>query len=270
MRQYRLIYDKPTNGKYNMAIDEAIMVTVAAGESLPTLRFYDWDPPCLSLGYNQTCSDVDTENIAALGWDVVRRPTGGKAILHTDELTYSLTVPLDHPLAKGSVVESYRQISRGFMDALLKLGMNPHSDQQQSASKLAGPVCFEVPSHYEITTSDGRKLIGSAQLRRKGVLLQHGSLPLHGDVTRICDVLIYPDDQIRQAAKIRVDERAATLATALGKIVTWREATDAVMQGFIETFDCQFEEAPLSVREIEHAEELVADKYGNDEWTFRS
>src|SRR6185295_7261954 len=95
MRQWRLIYDLPTTGAANMAADEAVLQAVSAGESMPTLRLYGWSPPCLSLGYGQKTRDVDFERIAANGWDVVRRPTGGRAILHVDELTYSVSLPAD-------------------------------------------------------------------------------------------------------------------------------------------------------------------------------
>src|SRR5690606_23158977 len=103
--------------------------------------------------------------LAALGWDVVRRPTGGRAILHTDELTYSLSLPETHPIAAGGIVESYRRISTALMRALAVLGAPVSADRRDQKPASPGPVCFEVPSHYEITFGE-RKLIGSAQTRR--------------------------------------------------------------------------------------------------------
>ena len=271
MRQYRLIYDQPTNGKLNMAIDEAIMTAVAAGESPPTLRFYAWNPPCLSLGYGQRWKQsVDIERLKEQGWEVVRRATGGRAILHTDELTYSITVPDNHFLAKGQVVESYRRISQAFVTALAQLGLNPHADRHAGGAKSTNPVCFEVPSDYEITTPDGRKLIGSAQIRRKGVVLQHGSLPLHGDLGRICDALIYSDEIKREEAKVKVHSRAATLADALnGKAIHWQEAAEAIANSFAETFEFAFFEGELSSAEITNSETLLETVYDNPEWTYR-
>src|SRR5690349_10912993 len=111
MRQWRLIYDIPANGAWNMAVDESLVESVGAGQSPPTLRFYSWNSPCLSLGYGQRFTDVDVTRVDQLGWDVVRRPTGGRAILHTDELTYSLSLPADDDLAAGTIVESYQRIS---------------------------------------------------------------------------------------------------------------------------------------------------------------
>nr|MCU0476915.1 hypothetical protein [Anaerolineae bacterium] len=116
-------------------------------------------------GFSQSHADADLVRLAAHGWGWVRRPTGGKAILHTDELTYSLSLPADHPLAAQSIVESYREISRALMHALTVLGAATHSERRPADSpKASGAVCFEVPSHYEITV-EGRKLVGSAQVR---------------------------------------------------------------------------------------------------------
>src|SRR5688572_28682565 len=112
MRQWRLIYDSPLPGSVNMARDEAIMTATAAGDVLPTLRLYAWDPACLSLGYGQTTRDVDFDRLISNGWEAVRRPTGGKAILHTDELTYSVALPEDDVLASGGIIETYLRLSR--------------------------------------------------------------------------------------------------------------------------------------------------------------
>jgi len=261
MRQYRLIYDTPTNGAWNMAVDEAILSAVIAGEAPPTLRFYGWNPPCLSLGYGQALSDADTNRLDMLGWDMVRRPTGGKAILHTDELTYSLALPQHHPLAQGSIVESYRRISSGLMAGLNLLGTTLHADKRADESKITGAVCFETPSHYEITASDGRKLVGSAQLRRRGGVLQHGTLPLIGDLSRICDALDFPDEETRQIAKKNVLARAITLELALGRAVSWDVVAHVIVQGFILTFDAQFEVGNLSASEIAHAQQIAQTVY---------
>lgn len=265
MRQWRLIYDTATSGVRNMAVDEAILRGVAAGDSLPTLRLYDWSPPCLSLGYGQKTSDVDFQRLLAHGWEVVRRPTGGRAILHTDELTYSLALPEDHPIASGGIVESYRRISRALMAALALLGAPVQSERRDDMPKTPGPVCFEEPSHYEITFGE-RKLIGSAQMRRFGGMLQHGTLPLMGDLGRICDVLAYEDDAARTEARQMVAARAVTLAEAVdGRIVTWQEAAHAIAAAFAETFEIEWMETPLTVSEQSAADRLTQDVYSSPE-----
>ncbi len=261
-RQWRLIYHDPMNGLRNMAVDEAILNAVQRGDSPPTLRLYAWSPPCLSLGYAQTSTDADLTRINARGWDLVRRPTGGKAILHTEELTYSLAVPGDDPLAEGDIIASYQRISTGLMHALELLGLQPQSRRMDAPKARAGAVCFEVPSHYEITAG-GRKLIGSAQMRRRDALLQHGTLPLSGDLARICDALQYPDEAGRESARMQVRARAVTLQEALGHVVDWGQAADALAQGFAEAFDLRFDthSSTLTPAEQAEAETLTKGKY---------
>jgi lipoate-protein ligase A len=250
-----------------MAADEAMLEAVGSGLALPTLRLYAWQPACLSLGFSQSAADADLVRLAARGWQMVRRPTGGKAILHTDELTYAVALPPTHPLAALGIVESYRHISRALMHALNLLGASPHSDRRapDAPARPAGPVCFEVPSHYEITV-DGKKLIGSAQVRRKSGLLQHGTLPLTGDLTRICDALAYPDDPAREAARDAVRQRAITLQEALGRDVSWDEAAEAVRAGFEAVFDITLVPDTLSPAEIARAEALADEKHRSPDY----
>jgi lipoate-protein ligase A len=268
MRQWRLINDSLAAGAWNMAVDEAIMRAVAAKRQLPTLRFYGWQPACLSLGYGQRASDMNPVTLAAHGWHCVRRTTGGRAILHTDEMTYSLTVPLDDVLAQGDVMESYRLISRGLLAGLQLLGAQPQSEPMPAGVKAVDPVCFETPSHYEITVQ-GKKLIGSAQARRGAGLLQHGTLPLTGDIARICDALVYESVAAREASKAHVRERAITLEDALGREVSWDEAVGEMMRGFSGTFDVELVGGRLSPEEQAEAKRLEAEIYGAESWTLR-
>lgn len=283
MRQWRLINDQPTRGRQNMAVDEAILWAVSRGDSPPTLRLYAWSPPCLSLGYAQKSSDVDFKRLSSLGWDIVRRPTGGRAILHTDELTYSVALPATDDLADGGVIESYRRLSQALVAGLQRLGVMVQADQRAKQG-ITGPVCFETPSHYEITVN-GRKLVGSAQVRRQNGILQHGSLPLFGDLARICDVLVYPDDVSRQQAKAQVRGRAITLVEAMNSVlssqtepndqatavINWQVVAAALVAGFAQTFAIDFGGVPgeLSSAEREYAERVASEVYAHVEWSRR-
>ncbi len=269
MRQIRALRDcEFHDGGSNMAIDCAIFDAVAIGQQPPTLRLYGWQPYCLSLGYGQRASDVDFAALDKKGWDLVRRPTGGKAILHGDELTYSLCLPQDHPLAGGDVVESYRRISAGFLRALAVLGLDAESERQSASHRAAatGPVCFEMPSHYEISVA-GRKLIGSAQMRRKGGLLQHGSIPLRGDLARICDVLSFASDEARARQKASLRQRAATLAEVARATLTWSDLASAIEQGFSLAFDLDLASGQLTAAESVRAQALKNERFGNPAWT---
>jgi lipoate-protein ligase A len=191
MTTWRLLITPPARGAWNMAVDEAILEGAGHGEVPPTLRLYAWKPPCLSLGHAQPFADVDTARLKSHGWEVVRRMTGGRAILHTDELTYSVTGPIDEPRLAGTVLESYNRLAGALLAAVQDLSLPVEMKEGKAESNgEPNPVCFEVPSTYEITV-EGKKLIGSAQARRKDGVLQHGSLPLTGDLTRICQALAF-------------------------------------------------------------------------------
>jgi lipoate-protein ligase A len=193
----------------------------------------------------------------------VRRPTGGRAILHVDELTYSVVAPLEEPRVDGGIVESYRRLSAGLVRGLERLGIaGLVADRRVGNRHPEGPVCFEVPADYEITVG-GRKLVGSAQMRVRRGVLQHGALPLHGDVARICPLLTARPDPARVRA------RATTVEEALGRPVTWDDAAGAVAAGFAEALNLRLEPGTLTDEERAWAEELRAGRYAADAWTRR-
>jgi len=259
---WRLVYSDPMDGATNMAIDEAILSAVRDDLALPTLRLYAWSPPCLSLGRRQPVSDVDWMALKAAGFDLVRRPTGGKAILHTDELTYSVIVPQADPRATGNVVESYRRLSLGLVQGLTQLGVTGIVADRWASHRLEKPVCFEVPSDYEITV-EGRKLVGSAQMRSQSIVLQHGALPLGGDIARICAYLTARPDPVAVRA------RATTIADVLKRSVPWGEAAQALAAGFAAALNITWKEGTLTGVEWERANRLRAERYAHPTWTKR-
>jgi lipoate-protein ligase A len=260
---FRLLLDQLCDGATNMARDEAISRAVSAGQQAPTLRLYGWAPPAISLGRSQRTSSVNAAACRADGVDVVRRATGGLAILHTDELTYSVALPIDHPIAEGDVMTSYRRIAAAIVQALRLLGVaDANADRVAKEDKAKGPVCFEAPSDYEVV-GGGKKLVGSAQWRRVDGVLQHGSLPLRGDIARICPYLVDAPDPVL------VQAHATTLSAVLGRDVSWDEAAGAWRQGFAEVLDIHFSAAELSDAELAAAADLRASKYANDDWMHR-
>ncbi len=268
---WRVIRMGPEEGAFNMALDEAILEAAGRRESRPTLRLYAWQPACLSLGYSQPAADADRAALAQRGWGLVRRPTGGRAILHTDELTYAVIAPLNEPHVYGSVLESYRRLSAGLMSGLERLGLPVRADEvypRPEGAQPDGPVCFEVPSNYEITLS-GKKLIGSAQSRRHHGVLQHGSLPLCGDLSRIVQALDFPNEAARQAAGQRLLARATTVESFLGRTPTWEQAADALLDGFESALGIEFVPGEATSAELARARQLVVEKYANELWTGR-
>lgn len=266
---WRLLKTGWQDGPTNMAIDEAIAQAVTAGDSRPTLRFYGWDPACLSLGYGQSWTVANWEACAGRGWDVVRRPTGGRAILHVDELTYSVCAPEKEPRVRGGVLESYQRLSAALARGLRLMGVEPerapHAGGPQGAK---GPVCFDLPSSYEIIVA-GRKLVGSAQARRKGAVLQHGTLPLYGNIGRILHALCVESPEKRSRIETRLRQTATTLEASLGRRVEFDEAAAALQKGFSAALSLTFEEEPLTTKEWERARQIRAEKFANDAWTRR-
>lgn len=265
---WRLLESPAAPGAWNMAVDETLLESTARGDAPPTLRFYAWQPPCLSLGYAQPLADVDRGRLAAHGWDLVRRPTGGRAILHTDELTYSVAGPNTEPRLAGEILTSYRRLSEAILAALESLSLSVRVLPVEEGPEVppTQPVCFEVPSKFEITV-DGKKLVGSAQSRRKGGVLQHGTLPLTGDLARITEALAFPNEDARAQAAARLLDRAATVESALGRPVSWAQATQAFREGFQSVLNLAFEPGELTPWERERAEQLMAEKYARPAWT---
>ncbi len=266
---WRLIVSQTKNGPWNMALDEAILVFAASKQVPPTLRLYEWDPPCISLGYAQQSKDVDLQALEAENWDIVRRPTGGRAILHKNELTYSICTSTDEPFMKGNILESYRRISDTLIGALSKL--NLHADANKiytNTPRTPQAVCFEVPSNYEVTFN-GKKLIGSAQSRKMGGILQHGALPLCGDLSQINRVLRFSSIDERDMANARLLDHAITLESALGKPVSFAEVCDVLISAFSSNLHSDLTPEQPSIEEMKLAEKLITEKYSNPTWTFR-
>jgi lipoate-protein ligase A len=283
--KWRLIQSPPAYGAWNMAVDEAILESVITGVSPPTLRLYSWEPACLSLGYTQPFVDVDHKALKKYGWELVRRPTGGRAILHGDELTYSVIGTEKDPRLAGGVLESYSNLSFAFLEALRLLGIHAQALEKPPAQTVLSknlsvdrstprkaanqnPVCFEVPSNYEITVG-GKKIVGSAQVRRKEAVLQHGTFPLSGDLKRIIQVLKFRDEAARQRVTSRLLEHATTAEEAARRIITWQEAANAFIRGFSDVLNLELEPGELTADEYSSTKELVVEKYTNPDWTER-
>ncbi len=209
----RLLVDPPANGAWNMALDEALLDTLCKGEGRPTLRFYGWDPPALSLGYAQPSDSVDFAACRVRGVDVVRRPTGGRIVLHVQELTYAVILPAGHE----SIAQSYCRISKALAQAIAGLGIQ--ADLAPGAAHAAGLAdCFAISTAADLVAG-GRKLVGSAQVRRHGCFLQHGAIKLAPAAIALADLL--PDQAIARPATLAdfLDEDPQTLAGELARAI---------------------------------------------------
>jgi lipoate-protein ligase A len=250
-----------------MATDEALLRAVAAGHAPPTLRIYGWSPPALTLGRGQSIADADIAALIADDVTLLRRATGGTAVYHDEtELTYTVATQSAEPRFAGGVAESYQGISAALITALEHIGLQ-HAQGESHAENRSprterDPVCFVVPSDYEITIGQ-RKLVGSAQMRIRGGILQHGSLYLRGDVARICDYLsAHPTPE-------HVRAHALSLYEALQHDVSWDSMAQAIVTGFTVALNIDLVRASLLPAERKDVEYLLSEKYANEEWTRR-
>jgi lipoate-protein ligase A len=276
-------FDMP--GDYLMALDEALLESVIVGGT-PVVRFYTWQPTTLSLGVNQPVGEIDPEECRRRGFGLVRRLTGGRAVLHQHELTYSVIAREGDPRVSGGVIESYRKISAALVDGLRSLGAgvglaepNPalyraiaasrrQPEIEQSAEESFGAVCFDVASAYEITAG-GRKLVGSAQARRGGVILQHGSVLLDIDWDAWVSVFSYATEAGKQRAYAKLPTRMTSLRQELGREVTPEEVEAALARSFEQSLSIELTPSTLSEQEKAATEQLSREKYGSDAWTFK-
>ena len=239
-------------GALNMGIDEALIASVSRGLSPPTLRIYTWSPPCVTVGYFQSLeAEVDIEACRAAGVDTVRRLTGGGAVYHDAEITYSIVLPIGHSLAPEDILESYRLICAGLVQGLDRLGIK---------------AAFEPIN--DIATG-GKKISGNAQTRRSGCLLQHGTVLLDLNPERMFSLLKVPAEKLKGKLIEDVRARVTCLRAILGRSVSFQEAADALRSGFARAWGAEFIEAPLSELEEVEARRLAAERFSKPEWNAR-
>jgi len=263
-------------GAYNQALDEALLELAASDrERRPVLRLYGWKPPALSLGYFQKAlGEVDREACRRSGVDVVRRPTGGRAILHHQEVTYSISLPSGHHLIKDTVIETFRILNRALLAGVTRLGVQAGLVGRETARRSqpeSGPgpaACFASPSRYEVQ-AEGRKVLGSAQVRRGKALLQHGSLLLKVDRDLLFSLFHYPSPAQADKARREGEDRMTSLAEVLEREVAFAQAADALAGGVAEVLEANLVPREISADESRLARRLEAEKYSVDSWTWR-
>ena len=253
----------PASAAFNMALDEALLDSACKGESPPTLRLYGWSEPAVSIGRHQRASDVDLAFCRERSIPVVRRPTGGRAILHGLELTYSFSAHLPLPGFGRSVLDSYGTLSRAFMHAFRSLGLaalNGSRRKKGPGPDGANPLCFASASYGEISIG-GKKIIGSAQRRCPYGFLQQGSIPLALDRETMSSVFFYKEGG-------GPDHGMAALGELDGSI-TLEGLKDAVVNGFRDVFSIDVARSGPDEREEELAARLAERKYLSEHWTLR-
>ncbi|MBP2652374.1 MAG: biotin/lipoate protein ligase [Firmicutes bacterium] len=274
--EWRILETPPLGGAVNMAIDEAIMLSHSRGEVPPTIRFYRWSPPAVSLGYFQKAEvEIDFDECRRRGIDVIRRLTGGRAVLHDTEITYSLVISENYPGIPSTITGSYRYFSAGLVTGLEKLGIKAQMSLPRSAysridqrKKLASAACFDSPSSYEITYA-GRKFVGSAQVRKQAVILQHGSVLLSFSPEKLAAVLKLPTRDRRELMVSTLNDSVTSVEKILGGKINWEEVRTALLMGVCETLEVTASNGCLTSEEQIVSQQLANDKYRNPAWTCK-
>jgi lipoate-protein ligase A len=258
-----------------MALDEALLDWHSEGKIPPVIRFYGWDPPTLSIGYFQKVEkEIDLEAVKTNKLGFVRRPTGGRGVLHEHELTYSVIVSEDHPEMPKTVTEAYRVISEGLLKGFQQLGLEayfavPKTVEERDALKNPrSAVCFDAPSWYELVV-EGRKVAGSAQTRQKGVILQHGSILLDIDEDKLFSLFKYPNERVKERMKKAFNSKAVAINAISPRRISLEEAKEAFYKGFVEGLNIELEPYELSLEELEYVQKIAKERYENDEWNYK-
>jgi len=258
MQTWRLIYTGFNNGCYNMAVDEAIAIAVREDKFPSTIRFYTWNPPCISIGYFQEPDDT-------MNGFIVRRITGGRAVFHGSDLSYSVVSRTDNTLFPKNINGTYSVIANALTTGLRHLGINPDpagelKRRKDSSTKYhKARLCFNTAIRHEITIR-GQKLIGSAQRRWSDIFLQHGSILINGSTKENGPASISLQEVLKQAPNERPDGSGGYgLDSDLLGCVNLLIASFSL--GFSEAFGIQLKSEDLSGYEIEMAERLIVEKY---------
>ncbi|HVB60782.1 MAG TPA: biotin/lipoate A/B protein ligase family protein [Ktedonobacteraceae bacterium] len=260
---YRFLDTGVQDAALNMAIDEAVLMHHLRGDAPPTLRVFRWTRPSISLGrFQHVEREIETRRCDELGVALVRRPTGGRAVYHRDEFTYSIVIGKRYGTPSG-VVAAYAYLARGILAAMNSLGIQAELSDER-VSKHPSAACFASSTQADLT-SGGYKLVGSAQVWREDALLQQGSLPLDDRAAEFFSMLRFPSGEARASELALYREKTQPLH-AFAPQAAWDDVADAFRAGFSIALGVEFAPGELSASEWALARQLVEEKYNRLEW----
>lgn len=260
---YRFLDTGIQDAALNMAIDEAVLLSHLEGQAPPTLRVFRWSQPSISLGrFQKVEHEIRVDLCEQQGVALVRRPTGGRAVYHRDEFTYSFVSSKAHGIPAG-IVASYAYLSNGLIAALDCLGVSAELSEGR-VSKQPSAACFAASTQADLTSS-GFKLIGSAQVWKEDALLQQGSLPLDDRSAEFYSLLRFPDESARAEALVQYREKTTPLHTFAPQ-ASWDEVAQAFRVGFGRALQVEFQPGELTPEEWALARQLAQEKYSKLTW----
>jgi len=250
--EWRLLLTGFNDAFTNMSIDESILIHRSKNEVPSTVRLYGWSPPAVSIGYFQSLEEeVDLNKCGEFGIDYIRRITGGGAVFHDKEVTYSCVAPENDPLIPSDILGSYRKICAGIVQGLSKLGIESSF----------------VPLNDIIT--NGRKISGNAQTRKFHTILQHGTILIDTDVEKMFSLLKVPSEKLRDKLIKHVKDRVTSINAILGRKVDFDKVCDVLAEGFKEALDVELVKGKLSESELKLSQKIAKERYRNREWNHR-
>lgn len=270
--RWRLLVTAPMSGAWNMACDEVLGERVLDGSSAPVIRFFQWTPPTISFGYSQrVANEVDVARVHRAGIGIVRRITGGRAVLHADEITYSIICRDDDLIASGGITATYTRISEGLTVGIRALGVDAELAHASDPSvplrdREATLPCFGSTTRAEIVV-DGKKLVGSAQHRMRGLMIQHGSIlvgPTHRDLVRFLNA----SDAARERYGRRLAESTTSVRESGGTVSDYSTIASILADGMRQQLELDLTSQPLSAEDNAKVEQLAEDKYAADWWNL--
>jgi len=250
--EWRLLTTENKTAYSNMAIDRAVLVANSKGIVPPTVRFFSWSPPAISIGYFQSLEEeIDLDYCKMVGVDYVRRITGGGAVFHEKELTYSIVIAESHPQIPKNIIDSYKRICGAIIRGLEDLGIESNYF----------PINDILTNH--------KKISGNAQTRKSRTVLQHGTILMDVNVEKMFSILRVPDEKIKDKLIKDVKERVTSIKHILDSDVCFSEVADSMRKGFEEEFNIKLVNGVLTDEEINLAESFERECFSAKEWNHR-
>ncbi len=266
MEKMRLIWDEKKPASINMACDETLFLGLIRGVSEPTIRLYTWEKPTVSIGYFQKAKDINISLLKEKGGDFVRRPTGGRAVLHWKELTFCLTIPD----GGGSLWDVFKKIHQAIGMGLNLAGVPAKVLEEEEGFKIPTErtaACFASPSKYELTIN-GKKAVGTAQRRIRNTLLVHGSIPIKSTYQFLFDVLNFPSQRVKERAYKNALSKMTSIYDETGLDFTPKSLASYIVEGIEKIWHINVEEGKYTSWETENIHKLSKNKYSHPNWLY--
>jgi lipoate-protein ligase A len=250
--EWRLLLTGFNDAFTNMSIDESILIHRSKDEVPSTIRFYGWSPPAVSVGYFQSLKEeVNLKKCEELKIDYIRRITGGGAVFHEKEVTYSCITPIKDTLIPEDILGSYKKICGGIIQGLSRLGIESNF----------------VPLNDII--ANGKKISGNAQTRKFNTILQHGTILIDTDVEKMFSILKVPSEKLKDKMIKHVKDRVTGINPILNREVDFNKVCDVLAEGFGETIGIELVKGELTESEVELAQEIAKERYKNKGWNHK-